>query len=118
MQSTYSLDGEAPFHFHDDSQNLFALSYQDVILSINEQRKRYSMSFTLDSSINALVSQAMTMQSQQVDAAAQVKVAKGIQSTQESIVMQLISSVGLTTYDQSGALQSVAAVGQKVNVQA
>ena len=76
------------------------------------------MSVTLDPAVNALVSQSMSMQSQQVSAAAQVKVVKGIQATQESVIMTLISSVGLTTYDQSGSMQSVAAVGQQVNVQA
>jgi hypothetical protein len=76
------------------------------------------MSVTLDPAVNALISQSMSMQSQQVDAAIQIKAIKGAQEMQENVVMTLISSVGLSTYDQNAQMQSVAGVGQVINIQA
>ena len=76
------------------------------------------MSITGDPGLDVLISQSMAMQQGTARIAAQIKVAKGIHSSQEHAIMTLISSVGLTTYDQNGVVHSVQPVGTHVSVDA
>ena len=71
------------------------------------------MSVSLDASVNALVQQSMSMQSEQLASVQQVKLLKGAMETQEAAVMKLISAVGLETYNSAGQLSQVAATGSQ-----
>lgn len=72
------------------------------------------MSITMDASVNAMLGQAQAMSQANLEAIAQVKLAKGVHEMQKSAVMTLISSAGLTTYTAAGEMNVIPAKGQHI----